>query len=89
MLLERSPDQSTVVAAPHTMARARIEHQLEVVLARLLQRVDELHGVLQVHIDDDVVGVDQYVDADLLNAVGRMGGAEYCRTRDRFELPSA
>lgn len=40
-----------------------------------------------VHIDDEVLAEDGYADADRLDAVGRMGGAEYCRTTDRFELP--
>lgn len=42
--------------------------------------------VVHVHIDDSVVGVRELVDPDLLDAVGRMGGISYCRTRDRFDL---
>jgi flavin reductase (DIM6/NTAB) family NADH-FMN oxidoreductase RutF len=42
--------------------------------------------VVHVHIDDSVVGARELVDPDLLDAVGRMGGISYCRTRDRFDL---
>ncbi|GAB5441852.1 MAG: flavin reductase family protein [Fuerstiella sp.] len=42
--------------------------------------------VVHVHIDDSVLGTRELVDPDLLDAVGRMGGISYCRTRDRFDL---
>lgn len=42
--------------------------------------------VLHVHIDDSVVGARELVDPELLDAVGRMGGDEYCRTTERFAL---
>jgi len=41
--------------------------------------------VVRFHVDDRIV--DNYrIDPDKLHAVGRMGGNEYSRTRDRFEL---
>jgi flavin reductase (DIM6/NTAB) family NADH-FMN oxidoreductase RutF len=41
--------------------------------------------VIRFHVDDAIV--DNYrVDADKLRAVARMGGNEYSRTRERFEL---
>ena len=44
-----------------------------------------LGEVLRFHIDDPLF--DNFkVDADGLNAIGRMGGASYTRTRDRFDL---
>lgn len=43
--------------------------------------------VVQMHIDDRVVGAKDLIDPDLLDAVGRMGGLSYCRTADRFDLP--
>ncbi len=43
-------------------------------------------NVVHVHIDDSVVGAKELVDPDLLDAVGRMGGLSYCRTRERFGL---
>lgn len=42
--------------------------------------------VLHVHINDAVVGARDLVDPELLDAVGRMGGEEYCRTTQRFGL---
>lgn len=43
-------------------------------------------NVVHVHIDDSVVGAKELVDPELLDAVGRMGGLNYCRTADRFSL---
>ncbi|HIE99157.1 MAG: flavin reductase family protein [Fuerstiella sp.] len=44
-------------------------------------------SIVHVHIDDNVIGAKDLVDPDLLDAVGRMGGLSYCRTKDRFDLP--
>jgi flavin reductase (DIM6/NTAB) family NADH-FMN oxidoreductase RutF len=44
-------------------------------------------NIVHVHIDDNVIGAKDLVDPDLLDAVGRMGGVSYCRTKDRFDLP--
>lgn len=45
-----------------------------------------LGDVLRFHIREDVL-VDSYkIDPDKLNAIGRMGGPTYVRTRDRFEM---
>jgi flavin reductase (DIM6/NTAB) family NADH-FMN oxidoreductase RutF len=41
--------------------------------------------VVLFHVDDRVID-DGKVDADLLNAIGRMGGMDYSRTEDRFTL---
>jgi len=43
--------------------------------------------VLRIHVDESLVNDRFHVDADRLAAIGRMGGPEYCRTRDRFEMP--
>ncbi len=43
-------------------------------------------NIVHVHIDDAVIGQNDLVDPELLNAVGRMGGLTYCRTTDRFDL---
>ena len=41
--------------------------------------------VIRFHVDDAIV--DHFrIDADQLRAIGRMGGNEYSRTRDRFEM---
>lgn len=46
-----------------------------------------LGNVIAMHIDDAVLNEKKLVDADKLQAVGRMGGGGYARTSDRFELP--
>lgn len=43
--------------------------------------------VVHIHAADGLVNERFHVDAAKLDAVGRMGGLGYCRTRDRFDLP--
>lgn len=43
--------------------------------------------VVHVWVRDDLIDGRFRIDPDRLAAVGRMGGLEYCRTRDRFALP--
>jgi hypothetical protein len=43
--------------------------------------------VVCVYADDGLVNERMHVDADRLAAFGRMGGHEYCLTRDRFQMP--
>lgn len=45
-----------------------------------------LGRVLIAHVDDVLINERFHIDADRLKAIGRMGGLEYCRTRDRFEM---
>ncbi len=45
-----------------------------------------LGRVVHVHLRDDLVDDRLRVDPEALQAVGRMGGFAYVRTRDRFEL---
>ena len=40
-----------------------------------------------IHVDDAAVGDNGKIDPALVDAVGRMGGRDYCRTQDRFSLP--
>jgi flavin reductase (DIM6/NTAB) family NADH-FMN oxidoreductase RutF len=42
--------------------------------------------VIHWHIADAILGATGRIDADGLRAVGRMGGFDYCRTRDRFTM---
>jgi flavin reductase (DIM6/NTAB) family NADH-FMN oxidoreductase RutF len=42
--------------------------------------------VIHWHVQDGLLDSRERVDADKLRAVGRMGGIEYTRTRDRFSL---
>lgn len=46
-----------------------------------------LGRVVHVWVDDAAVNERMHVNADALAAIGRMGGSEYCRTRERFALP--
>lgn len=46
-----------------------------------------LGRVVCVHVDESLINERFHVDASRLRAIGRMGGLEYCRTRDRFEMP--
>ncbi len=41
--------------------------------------------VIRFHVDDAIVE-NFRIDPDKLRAIGRMGGDEYCRTRDRFTM---
>lgn len=43
--------------------------------------------VVHIVADDEVIDDRHRIDPDRLAAIGRMGGASYCRTRDRFDLP--
>jgi flavin reductase (DIM6/NTAB) family NADH-FMN oxidoreductase RutF len=45
-----------------------------------------LGEVLHWHVDESVLLPSGRVDADVLRAVGRMGGSEYARTMDRFAI---
>jgi flavin reductase (DIM6/NTAB) family NADH-FMN oxidoreductase RutF len=43
--------------------------------------------VVHVHLDDAIVNERLHIDPSALDAIGRMGGITYARTRDRFDLP--
>jgi flavin reductase (DIM6/NTAB) family NADH-FMN oxidoreductase RutF len=43
--------------------------------------------VVHVYLRDDLVNERMHIDPEKLAAVGRMGGASYCTTHERFELP--
>ncbi len=45
--------------------------------------------ILLMHINDSILDAGSKIDPELLDAIGRMGGLEYARTRDRFGLPRA
>ena len=42
--------------------------------------------VVHVHVDDELLGERMRIDPAALDAVGRMGGFGYTRTRERFEI---
>ena len=43
--------------------------------------------VVHLFVRDDLINERLHINADALAAIGRMGGPDYCRTRDRFTLP--
>lgn len=43
--------------------------------------------IVHLHVADTVLGGDGFADPQRLQAVGRLGGATYCRTRDCFDMP--
>ena len=46
-----------------------------------------LGRVVHIHLEDGLVNERFHVDPEKLRAVGRMGGATYVSTRDRFDVP--
>lgn len=43
--------------------------------------------VVHVFVRDDAINERLHVDPDVLDTIGRMGGLEYCTTRERFRQP--
>ena len=43
--------------------------------------------VLLMHLDDQLCDAQGKIDPASLDTIGRMGGSDYCTTRDRFEMP--
>lgn len=43
--------------------------------------------ILHLHVSESVLDSDGFADPHLLDLIGRMGGATYCRTQDQFDLP--
>jgi len=75
---------------PARVAEARVQMEctlLEVVhiSAKPLGGSLVLGKIVRIHVDDAIVQNFQ-IDPDRLNAIGRMGGAAYTRTRDRFDM---
>lgn len=81
---------STVVSVPR-VRRAPVSFE-----CRLLQHLALGEGpgganivighIVHIHIDDHVLNDSGFADPELLDLIGRLGGTEYCRTRDRFDL---
>lgn len=46
-----------------------------------------LGRVVHVFVRDELINDRYRIDPARLNAIGRMGGTTYSRTRDRFEMP--
>lgn len=75
---------------PHRVAESPV--QMECRLRQIIEISEQVHGssivlgdVLRFHVREDVV--ENYrIDPEKLSAIGRMGGATYVRTGDRFDL---
>ncbi|MDX2132768.1 MAG: flavin reductase family protein [Planctomycetota bacterium] len=46
-----------------------------------------LGEVVQVHVRDDAINERHHLDPGIIDAIGRMGGFNYCTTRERFAMP--
>ncbi len=72
------------VAEAHVNMECRLERIVEV-STRPMGGTLVLGKVVRFHVEDRVVQ-EFRIDPDRLNAIGRMGGNAYTRTRDRFDL---
>ena len=81
----------SVVIRPPRVANASVAFECR--LDRII-RVSEgpaggnmvLGRIVRMYVADTVIGAGGYPDPDRLDLVGRMGGTDYLRTRDRFSL---
>lgn len=73
--------RSPRVAEAPVAIECRFDRVVEVGDGRLV-----LGEVVTLHVAERVVGADDRVAPDLLDAVARMGGSDYATTRDRFTL---
>jgi len=77
------------VASPRIAAApAALECRLHSFLEIGASREIVLGEVVHAHLRADAVDARLHVDPAVLDAVGRMGGHGYARTRDRFDLPT-
>jgi len=42
--------------------------------------------ILKIHVSDEVIKEPGKIDPEKLDAIGRMGGARYCRTSEQFDI---
>lgn len=79
----------TAITAPRiTAAPAALECRLHSFLDIGTSREIVLGEVVHAHIRSDAVDGRLHVDPAVIDALGRMGGHGYARTRDRFDLPT-
>ncbi len=76
--------QPPCVAESHVNMECKLVQLVEV-STRPLGGTLIIGEVLRFHIDE-IVFENFRIDADKLRAIGRMGGSEYTRTRDRFHM---
>jgi flavin reductase (DIM6/NTAB) family NADH-FMN oxidoreductase RutF len=85
-----TPLASEVVRAPR-VAESRVQMECRLVQIVEVSRLPMggslvLGEVVRFHVANEVLGPDLHIDADKLQAVGRMAGSDYVRTTDRFAL---
>jgi flavin reductase (DIM6/NTAB) family NADH-FMN oxidoreductase RutF len=85
-----TPVASDIVKPPRVKeSRVNMEcklHQLVPVSSQFLGGTVVLGEVVRFHVADSMVNNICEIDADQLNAIGRMAGPVYVRTKDRFEM---
>ncbi len=85
-----TPIPSDVVKAPRVKeSRVTMEcklHQLVPVSDKFLGGTMVLGEVVRFHVQDGMINELCEIDADKLDAIGRMAGPVYVRTKDRFEM---
>ncbi len=86
-----TPVPSTVVAPPRVgespvAFECRVHQIVELGAADALANALVVARVVRIHVDDDALDADLRPLPDVLRLVGRMGGDDWVRTRDRFEL---
>ena len=85
-----TPVPSDVVKPPRVKeSRVTMEcklHQLVPVSDKFLGGTIVLGEVVRFHVQDSLINEICEIDADQLNAIGRMAGPVYVRTKDRFEM---
>jgi flavin reductase (DIM6/NTAB) family NADH-FMN oxidoreductase RutF len=74
------------VAAADVHLECRVSHHLDLGDGGPMSVTLVFGEVVLMHIADRVLDDQGQIDAEMLDAIGRLGGADYCTTRDRFDL---
>ncbi len=81
----------SVVVKPPRVKESKIS--MECTLMQIIDFSERPNGgslvlgrIVRMHVDDEIIDGTYKIDPEKLRAIGRMGGPEYTRTRDRFPL---
>ena len=86
--LDLSTAPSQVVRAPR-VAESPVAFECRTLQIVPVGEFDMVIGeVVHIFVRDGLADERGRIDSDLLGAVGRMAGHDYCRTRDRFTIPN-
>jgi len=81
--LTRAPSE---VVRPPRIADSPVNFECRLIRAvRVADNTVFFGGVVRLHVDDQVL-TDGIVDVRKLHAIGRLGGPQYCRMQDVFEM---